>query len=296
MYGVDRAFRIGKYKSAESGSFDRTGNTLMASPHEHVVDFLNPPVAEVGLGVQMQGATLDASRAISAFFPTVQQRYPKIVPQPPVPPIEESFEIPSQATIAFQLFGGPEAQRWAFVSEDALEMLQVQSDRFSYVWTKEESDASYPRYGTIRDNFAEAYGSYLAVAEGDVQATWCEISYTNPIMQPEGEPRPDLSTLLRRVIPQELAGLPQPYNTGLEERFQLERDGTPYARFFIQVQSTVGRPRRLGHTITLTMRGRPQSPDTEGVLAFFDAGRERIVTIFRDITTPERHAEWGLRQ
>lgn len=268
----------------------------MASPHEHIVDFLNPPVAEVGLSVQMQGATLDASRAISAFFPTVQQRYPRIVLQPPAPPIEESFEIPSQPTIAFQLFGGPEAQRWAFVSEDELEMLQVQSDRFSYAWTKEESDASYPRYAAIRDSFTEGYRSYLAVAEGAVQATWCEISYANPIMQPEGQPRPDLSTLLRRVVSQELPGLPRPFNTGLEERFQLERDGIPYARFFVQVQSTVGRPRRLGYTITLTMRGRPLSPDPEGVLAFFDEGRERIVTIFRDITTPERHTEWGLQQ
>jgi len=284
------------YKPAESGSFDKTSFALMTSPHEHIVDFLNPPVAEVGLGIQIQGATLDASRAISAFFPTVQQHYPKIVPQPPLPPIEESFEIPSRARIAFQLLGGAETQRWSFVSDDELEMLQVQTDRFVYAWTKEESDANYPRYGAIRDSFAEAYRSYLTVAEGDVQATWCEISYTNPIMQPEGEPRPDLSTLLKRVIPQELPGLPQPFNTGLEERFQLERDGTPYARFVIQVQSTVGRPRRLGHTITLTMRGRPMSSDLEGVLAFFDEGRERIVTVFRDITTPERHAEWGLRQ
>jgi hypothetical protein len=43
------------------------------------------------------------------------------------------------------------------------------------------------------------------------------------------------------------------------------------------------------------MRGRPESPDAGGVLAFFDEGRERIVTTFRDITPPERHAEWGLR-
>ncbi len=265
----------------------------MASPYDLIVDFDSPPVAEVRLGVQLQGATLDASRAISAFFPTVQKHYPKIVPQPPVPPIEESFEIPTQATIAFQLFGGPESQRWAFVSEDELETLQVQPDHFSYAWTKEETDARYPHYGPIRDSFEAAYMSYLDVAEGGVEATWCEISYVNPIMQPEGDPRPDLSTLVRRVVPQELPGLPQPFNSGLEERFQLARNGTPYARFFVQVQSTVGRPRRLGYTIILTMRGRPESSDLDGVLAFFDEGRERIVTTFRDITTPERHADWG---
>jgi uncharacterized protein (TIGR04255 family) len=268
----------------------------MASPHDLILDFENPPVAEVRLSVQLQGATLDASRAISAFFPTVQERYPKIVPQPPAPPIEESFEIPTRATIAFQLFGGPEAQRWAFVREDELEMVQVQPNRFSYAWTKEETDARYPHYGSIRDSFEDAYRAYLGAAEGEVHATWCEISYANPIMQPEGEPRPDLSTLVRRIVPQELPGLPQPFNTGLEERFQLERDGAPYARFFIEVQSTVGQPRRVGYTISLTMRGRPASRDPGGVLAFFDEGRERIVTTFREITTPERHAEWGLRQ
>jgi len=267
----------------------------MASPHDLIVDFENPPVAEVGLAVQLQGATLDTSRVISAFYPTVQQRYPTIVSQPPAPPIEEGFEIPTQATIAFQLFGGPESQRWAFVSDDGLETLQVQPDRLMYAWTKEESDTDYPHYGPIRDRFEAAFRSYLNVAEGDVRATWCEITYVNPIMQPEGEMRRDLSTLVRRVIPQELPGLPQPFNTGLEERFQLDRDGAPYARFFINVQSTVGAPRRLGHTITLTMRGRPVTPDVDGALAFFDEGRERIVTTFRDITSPERHAEWGLR-
>ena len=265
----------------------------MTSPHEPIVDFSNPPVAEVSLSVQLQGATLDASRAIGAFFPTIQARYPQIAAQPPRPPIEESFEIPTQPTIAFQLFGGPEAQQWLFTSEDDLETLALQSDHLSYSWRKEESDASYPRYGHVRESFAEAYRSYLDLAGGDVHAPWCEIAYGNPIMQPEGEPRPDLSTLIRRLVPQELSGLPRPFNTGLEERFQLEREGTPYARFFIQVQSTVAPPRRLGYSIALTMRGRPASPDLDGVLAFFDEGRERIVTAFRDITTPERHEEWG---
>ena len=267
----------------------------MASPHEPIVDFTNPPVAEVSLSVQMRGATLDSSHAISAFFPTVQERYPKIVPQPPAPPIEESFEIPTQATVAFQLFGGMEAQRWAFISEDEHEALYVQPDRFTYAWTKDETDAAYPRYGPIRDSFAETYRSYVELSPGDVEATWCEISYVNPLMQPEGEPRPDLSTLVRRLVPQQLPEMPPPYNTGLEERFQLERDGAPYARFLIQVQSTVGRPRRLGYTITLTMRGRPTTPGLDGALAFFDEGRERIVTIFREMTTPERHTEWGLQ-
>jgi uncharacterized protein (TIGR04255 family) len=268
----------------------------MASPNALIVDFDNPPVAEVGLSVQLQGATLDSSRTISAFYPTVQDRYPSIVPQPPVPPLEENFEIPSPNSIAFQLFGSAEAQRWAFENSDRTEAIQVQRDRFVYLWAKEETDSEYPHYGWIRDRFEAAYISYLGLTEGEVEATWCEITYVNPIILPEGEMRPDLSTLLRRLVPHNVPGLPTPYNTGLEERFQLERgDGTPYARFFVAVQSSVAPIRRLGYTISLTMRGRPETHDTDGVLAFFDEGRERIVTTFREITTVERHAEWGLR-
>jgi uncharacterized protein (TIGR04255 family) len=267
----------------------------MAAPHDLIVDFENPPVAEVALAVQLQGATLDSSRAISAFYPTVQDRYPNIVPQPPAPPLEESFEIPTPGSIAFQLFGAAEAQRWAFESADRLQAVQVQRDLFVYVWAKEETDADYPHYGPIRERFEAEYGSYLGVTEGEVRPTWCEISYVNQIIQGDGAVRPDLSSVVRRLVPQELPGLPVPFNTGLEERFQLERDGMPYARFFITVQSTVAPVRRLGYTVSLRMRGRPETQDTGGVLAFFDEGRERIVTVFREITTPERHAEWGLR-
>ncbi len=267
----------------------------MTAPHDLIVDFENPPVAEVALAVQLQGATLDSSRAISAFYPRVQDRFPEIVAQPPVPPLEESFEIPTPGSIAFQLFGAAEAQRWAFESADRLQAIQVQRDLFVYVWAKEATDADYPHYGPIRERFEAEYGSYLEVTDGEVRPTWCEISYSNSIIQGDGEVRPDLSTVLTRLVRQELPGLPAPFNTGLEERFQLERDGVPYARFFIAVQSTVAPLRKLGYTVSLRMRGRPETQDTDGVLAFFDEGRERIVTVFREITTPERHAEWGLR-
>jgi uncharacterized protein (TIGR04255 family) len=266
----------------------------MTSHHEPIVDFELPPVAEVGLGIQIRGATLDASHALGQFFPIMQDRYPTVVPQPPVPPMAETFEIPSQVTVAFQLLGGPEAQRWAFVSKDEHEMISVQPDRFAYNWSKDESEIEYPRYGSIRERFEEAYRAYLALAEGDVAVTWCEINYANPVLQEPGEPRPDLSTLVRRVTEQEFRGLPQPYNSSLEERFQLERDGEPYARFFVHVASTVGSNRRIGYTIQLVMRGKPPTPDIDGALQFFDEGRELIVTTFREMTTPARHAQWHL--
>lgn len=264
----------------------------------HIVDFLNPPVAEVALAVQLQGPTLDTSRILNVFWPTIADQYPLIEPQPLLPPMEENFEIPSQPTIGF-LIGGPEAQRWFMVSADERELIQVQPDRFGYNWRKEQSKAAYPRYEHVRTRFTESFQSYLSALgkrSEETGAAWCEISYVNPLFGPVGSPRSDLSRLLTRVVPQNLSVLPAPFNSSLSEQFQLERDGSPYARFYIETASTVQRlEQRLGYTITLTMRGKPASSDIDGILSFFDDGRERIVKTFRDITIPERHREWGLQ-
>jgi uncharacterized protein (TIGR04255 family) len=276
----------------------------MASPFEHIVDFEQPPVAEVALAVQLREPALDAATTLSKFWPKVIDEYPRIEPQPPLPPMEENFEIPAPAGVSFHLMGGPEAMRYFLVSVNERELLQVQADRFGYNWRKEQTEEPYPRYQHVRERFRASYTAYQEIVEGmekELHATWCEITYVNPVyvdagQLDAGQPRPDLSTLIARVVPQELSVLPRPYNTALSERFQLTRDGEPYARFYIDIESTVRRLElRLGYTITLTMRGRPLSPDLDGVLSFFDEGRSTIVQTFRDITTPERHAEWGLR-
>ena len=45
--------------------------------------------------------------------------------------------------------------------------------------------------------------------------------------------------------------------------------------------------------LTYTARGRPLSPDRDGVLGFLDLGRRRIVETFDIATTPEMHEIWG---
>jgi uncharacterized protein (TIGR04255 family) len=269
----------------------------MASPGEHIVDYTDPPVAEVGLAVQLEGQPFDAPAALNTFWPLIRDKYPHLEPQPPLPPMEERFEIPAQPTVAFVL-GGPDMQRWLFVSEDEREVLQVQQNRLGYNWRKESSEARYPRYDYVRKRFEEAMAAYRRTAqhhEREVGVAWCEVTYANPVIEEPGAMRPDLSTLLTRVAPQELSMLPSPFNMGLRESFQLAREsGEPFARFYVEVESTVHQPdRRLGYTITLTMRGRPATPDLAGALEFFDMGRATIVTTFSEVTTPERQEAWG---
>jgi uncharacterized protein (TIGR04255 family) len=272
----------------------------LTSPHEHIVDFEQPPVSEVSLAVQFAQPITDATTTLGRFWPMVNTDYSKIEPQPPLPPIEEDFEVPSMPALSFTLMGGPEATRYWLVNSAETEVIQVQPDRFGYNWRQEQTGEPYPRYHHVRSQFETAYSAFIETIQEmgkQANATWCEITYVNPVgFGKPGEARPDLSTVLNRVVPQVLSVLPQPFNTQLGERFQLERDGQPFARFYITAEPTFRLPdRSLGYRLSLLVRGQPPSPDIEGVLSFFDEGRSLIVQTFRDITTSERHKEWGIK-
>jgi uncharacterized protein (TIGR04255 family) len=269
----------------------------MASPDAHIVDFAEPPVAEVALSVQLGGPVLDATRALGDFWPRIREQYPKLQQSPMLPPLESSFEVPTPGRMIFNI-AGPESARYLFVSDRENELVQVQENRLGYNWRKTSASETYPRYAHVREHFASALDGLLEVIGDDVPLPWCEISYVNPVaLGGPGEPRPDLSRIIRRVADVQLSALPAtPINTALVERFRVEReDGSPYAWFFVEIEPTVTAEQTLAYGITLLMRGQPTQPGKAGVLAFFDDGRSRIVRTFHDITTPEMHDRWGLR-
>lgn len=269
----------------------------MASPPEHIVDFRRPPVAEVALTVQFAEDVTDHTTTLSKFWPAVQADFPNVEPQPPLPPLTETFEVPSPPSVSFRVLGGPQATRYWFLSTKGDQLIQVQPDRFGYNWLKGQDDeVQYPRYRYVRERFESVFSSFVQTIQPQaIRPVWCEVTYINPVAfgQP-GEPRPDLSIALRRLTPFESETLPQPDNTTLAERFLLERDGNPFGRFYLSADAAYKDDRSLGYNLTLRMIGQPRSPDLAGILGAFDEGRRLIVTTFRDITTPQMHDEWGL--
>lgn len=271
----------------------------MASPQEHIVDFRRPPVAEVALAVQFAEPVTDDTTTLSKFWPTVLVNFPNVEPRPPLPPLTETFEVPAAPSISFQVLGGPQASRYWFLGVEGNELVQVQPDRFGYNWKKGPTDATtYPRYPYVRARFESVFSIFVDTLHQlgkAVRPIWCEVTYINPVaFGSPGEPRPDLSTVLRRLVPYESQLLPQLDNTILADRFLLVRDGAPFGRFYLTADAAYTDDRSLGYNLTLRMIGQPQSPDLAGVLDVFDEGRCLIVNTFRDITTPEMHEEWGL--
>lgn len=271
----------------------------MASPQENIVNFKRPPVAEVALAVQFAEPVTDDTTTLSKFWPTIQADFPEVTLQPPLPPLAETFEVPSPPSISFQVLGGPQASRYWFLGAGENELVQVQPDRFGFNWRKGPTDeTAYPRYPYVRDRFESVFSTFvdtLHQLEKTARPTWCEVTYINPVaFGNPGEPRPDLSTVLRRLVPYKSQLLPKPDNTILTDRFLLVRDGAPFGRFYLTANPAYTDDRSLGYNVILRVIGQPRSPDLAGVLDVFDEGRRLIVNTFRDTTTPERHKEWGL--
>lgn len=108
---------------------------------------------------------------------------------------------------------------------------------------------------------------------------------------------PDLSTILKRLSPGHPEFLPSPQETTFAERFLIEREGVPRGRLHVSANPAFKLQEQIPvYMLTLTARGIPPSPDVEGVMSFFDEGRDLIVRSFRDMTTAEMHEKWGLRE
>ena len=256
------------------------------------VNFENPPVGEVVLAVQFAGPVADEATILGRYWPTIESRFPIVESQPALAPMFEDFVNDAQPQMTFQV--GPPAPRYWFRTQDRTRLVQLQPDRMAFNWIRESAKAPYPRYQRIRADFLELYEHFEALCEAQghpLVPTWCEITYINPIEQSGNG---DLAELLVRVNPSDLLGMGPAEDTNLHERYTLVRDGEPYGRFMIS--ATPGVRVEDGaklSVLTLAARGRVLTGDREGMLAFFDEGRDLIVRGFEQMTTQSMRDRWG---
>jgi uncharacterized protein (TIGR04255 family) len=260
-------------------------------------------VAEVALAVQLAEPATDDTLTLGHYWPKIQARYPRLEPQPPLPPMAEVFGA-GPPTINFQLFSASPAGRYWFLSGNGEELVQVQPDRFAYNWRKEgvaePESPHYPRYEQLRERFFDVYSAFVDTCEAEgrsVKPTWCEITYINHIDLPRDSAIPDLATVFRRVQMTPLPGLDSPEDTTLSERYVLrDAAGEPYGRFYVTATPAYRIENQAPlMALTFVVRGMAKSPDTLGVIGLLDEGRDLIVNSFKRLTTDAMHEEWGLK-
>ena len=261
-------------------------------------DFTDPPVIEVALSVGFKPLVGYANAHSGLFWQRLADTFPNVEEHPPfsIPQANEPLDTPQQ----IEIVDGPPPVRTWLIGRDGSELLQLQRDVFAHNWRKTGPTQEYPRYESVRDRFREYFRAFVEFARdrglGTVEPNACEVTYVNHI--PVGEHLRTSGDLDELMLPWSWPSttfLPKPDEVGFRAQFMIRDDSDKFVgRLNVNAKPAYRRSDRSGIVVlSMTARGEPLSDGFDGVLAFFDLGREWIVRGFADLTTPKMHQVWG---
>lgn len=127
----------------------------------------------------------------------------------------------------------------------------------------------------------------------------CEVTYINHIkLSADDLVTGPLGHVVRDVSPRSGEFLPAPEAAGYRAQYIITIEGNvPAGRLHLSIDPA----RAIASDeaivlINLTARGRPFGEGIEGVLAFSDLGRNWVVRGFKDLTSPEMHQRWRIKE
>ncbi len=273
----------------------------MDSQERDLPDFENPPLTEVALSVQFDPLPGLQTPQIGLLWSTFRERFPRTEQHPPLDPLIEKFEPPSQPSIRLEISNAPPAPRCWFLNEAGSELIQIQPDRFTHNWRKVDREDEYPRYEHVRRQFSEELADFCKFLQveglGSFRPNQCEISYINHIepgdvWSTHGQ-LSQILTIWKHQYSDDFLSEPESIRTAVQHVFN-DDGGDPLGRLHISTQPAFNVVENTPILVmNLTARGAPDRPTNEGVLSFLDRGREMIIRGFASITTPEMHKIWG---
>jgi len=257
-------------------------------------NFLNPPVVEVALSVQFEPLDRLNAATLGLYWSQLRTSFPNAEQQPPLEPIVERFGLPESISpsLRIELSDATNVPRLWLVNRDKSELLQLQRDRFTHNWRK--NIQPYPHYPSLRESFISRYQSFVDFLDrediGAIRPNQCEVIYINHIQHPD----PKLThSKLEDTLTLWTGRYNRPLRLDTEDvfvhvRYPLNGHGrAPTGRLHLDIQPAFRHPD--GDPIlvqTLTARGLPSSPDLDGILTFFDTGRQHILDLFVDVAAP----------
>ena len=261
-------------------------------------DFDNPPVIEVALSVGFTPLAQYTSAHGGLFWQRVADKFVKAEEHPPLSIPQESEGV-GPAVPRVELTALPTPRLW-LVTEDGDELLQLQSDVFARNWRKTAPDRPYARYETVRGQFEKGFRSFIAFTEEQgwetVTPERCDVTYVNHFPAGQGwEKFGELHHLVTTCSwPKRTGFLPLPDEALFSGRFAIRDDLGQFAgRLTVEIKPAFRLDKQRVLVMSMTARGKPLGEGVDGVLAFFDLGREWIVRGFADLTTERMHGLWG---
>jgi uncharacterized protein (TIGR04255 family) len=259
-------------------------------------DFQRPPVNEVALSIQFE--VLSELRAIhigELWGGFGKKLFPSVEEQPSIPKQIERFGAANNlGGPQFELLNIPPLPRFLFVSESGNEVIQIQSDRFTYNWRKRREADIYPRYEAIEAKFIEFFGKFSNFLRdeklGSIKVEQADVTYVNQM------PREEIANRIDKVISVFSGGytsdfLRDPEQVHLALKFILTRETKAIGRLHIDAHGTQTDTPAL--RLVLVARGKPEGTDIKAATEFLGFGRAAIVKGFASITSREMHKAWG---
>lgn len=262
--------------------------------------FQNPPLIERAISVTFKNLEQFTLGDFGLFWSRIRVDFPVSEAKPLVRqeheefgefrPIQQQIQIVPEETLPRAFYRNPERG----------ELVQIQSDRFSFNWIKTNTDHAYPhseavlkRFFTLLDNFT----TFVAERQiGEIVPVQCELTNVNVIpVSDVGEAFPDVATVVR--LPQ----LSNQYDCiKLESQIAgskhllLADDGTPIGRVH-----SLGQPSLQVETgekafrLDIVARGAPTAPSIAGVKAFLERAASAVNAVFLASVTQAGRQFWG---
>lgn len=281
--------------------------------------FEHPPVVETVLGVQFDRLPKFTNAHLGAFWKWVEalkvekwkslaaEQWDEVLDVPSLDPALEEFgDERAWSAIGAQLkLTQDPSTRLQIRNESRDRMIQIQNGRIHYNWLRQPG-AEYPRYEkTIRPAFIEvlkALRTFVANESlGELRLNQWEVTYVNHFPKGSVWNTPNDWAGLFRSLPVS----PSSADVACLETFAgaWHYEIPPRrGRLHVEVRHGVSPPPE--HEQALKMKLTARGPMCSGANGNaengaaecdgLDLGRETIVRMFKNLTSPEAHKHWGL--
>jgi uncharacterized protein (TIGR04255 family) len=256
-----------------------------------------PPVIEVVLGIQYATLQNLQSAHMGLFWSQVRDRYPRIIEQPPLPPVFETFGVaPHPQTMQVQFFQRAPVPRFWFEGKDPCFLLQIQNDKIIMNWRRQADGRQYSGYESLKKvletELAEFQTFLMREKLGQLIPNQCEITYINALVPADGRNAHRTPEVLTRLINKVDVGI-ELESLILSSQYIIPRNGSPAGRLYInftpaQLVAT-GQP---NYQVELTARVQPEQETLEAALKTLDEEHTLIRQAFKNATTEQIQQSW----
>ncbi len=262
----------------------------------------DPPVAEVVFSAQFEPVNELTPVHLGWWWDDERRAiYPTCEEHPRVESSIEGFQIQAAPSFSFTVEDTPPTPALWFLTKNRDQLVQIQRDRLTRNWRRQDADedGAYPSYSTLRPRFADELTSFegflveRALTDA-LHLTQCELLYVNPIAADQvWASHSELASLFAPWSGELTeAFLPPPEDVQMVLRFRIPHEGEPIGRLVVTLTPVFDPNGSPIYLLNMSARGRPVTPNIDGVMTFFDIAHEWIVRGFTTLTTPEMHRRW----